>query len=212
MNDLAQRGIDCFLVEMPFNLAFLDMNAASSILDVPADGSYERWFLAGHSLGGAMAANYAADHPKQLSGLVLLAAYPTKSLQTAGFPVLSIYGSNDGVVNRSRIEEGRSLMPPIYEELVIEGGNHAQFGSYGAQDGDGEALISPGSSAHRRPTPSPTWWPGSPSRHRPARSPFTARSMPCLRSSTASSSSGSRPTPTARATSLWSSPSTPPSS
>lgn len=144
MNDLAQRGIDCFLVEMPFNLAFLDMNAASSILDVPAYGSYERWFLAGHSLGGAMAANYAADHPKQLSGLVLLAAYPTKSLQTAGFPVLSIYGSNDGVVNRSRIEEGRSLMPPIYEELVIEGGNHAQFGSYGAQDGDGEALISSG--------------------------------------------------------------------
>lgn len=144
MNDLAQRGIDCFLVEMPFNLAFLDMNAASSILDVPAYGSYERWFLAGHSLGGAMAANYAADHPKQLSGLVLLAAYPTKSLQTAGFPVLSIYGSNDGVVNRSRIEEGRSLMPPIYEELVIEGGNHAQFGSYGAQDGDSEALISSG--------------------------------------------------------------------
>lgn len=144
MNDLAQRGIDCFLVEMPFNLAFLDMNAASSILDDPAYGSYERWFLAGHSLGGAMAANYAADHPEQLSGLVLLAAYPTKSLQTAGFPVLSIYGSNDGVVNRSRIEEGRSLMPPIYEELVIEGGNHAQFGSYGAQDGDGEALISSG--------------------------------------------------------------------
>ena len=56
MNDLAQRGIDCFLVEMPFNLAFLDMNAASSILDDPAYGSYERWFLAGHSLGGAMAA------------------------------------------------------------------------------------------------------------------------------------------------------------
>ena len=143
MNDLAQRGIDCFLVEMPFNLAFLDMNAASSILDNPVYGGYGRWYLAGHSLGGAMAANYAADHPEQLSGLILLAAYPTKSLQTAGFPVLSIYGSNDGVVNRSRIEAGRSLMPPVYQELVIEGGNHAQFGSYGAQDGDGEASIFP---------------------------------------------------------------------
>lgn len=143
MNDLAQRGIDCFLVEMPFNLAFLDMNAASSILDNPVYGGYGRWYLAGHSLGGAMAANYAADHPEQLSGLILLAAYPTKSLQTVGFPVLSIYGSNDGVVNRSRIEAGRSLMPPVYQELVIEGGNHAQFGSYGAQDGDGEASIFP---------------------------------------------------------------------
>lgn len=144
MNDLAQRGIDCFLVQMPFNLAFFGMNAVGDLMDDPGyAGSYERWFLAGHSLGGAMAANYAADHPERFSGLILLAAYPTKNLQTAGFPVLSVYGSNDKVVNRARIEEGRSLMPPLYQELVIEGGNHAQFGNYGAQDDDGEASISP---------------------------------------------------------------------
>lgn len=142
MNDLAQRGIDCFLVQMPGNLAFFGTSAADAFIQNPAY-PYEHWYLAGHSLGGAVAADYAASHPERLSGLILLAAYPIKSLQTAGFPVLTVYGSNDEVVNRSRIEEGRLLMPPIYQELVIEGGNHAQFGSYGTQDGDGEASISP---------------------------------------------------------------------
>ncbi len=33
-------------------------------------------------------------------------------------------------------------MPAQYQESVIEGGNHAGFGSYGAQSGDGTASIS----------------------------------------------------------------------
>ncbi len=142
MNELAQRGIDCFLVQMPCNLAFFGINAADAFIQNPAY-PYDRWYLAGHSLGGAMAADYAAGHMDRLSGLVLLAAYPTKSLQAADFPVLVVYGSNDEVVNRDRIEQGLDLMPPVYEEIVIEGGNHAQFGSYGEQDGDGEPSISP---------------------------------------------------------------------
>lgn len=137
--ELAQQGVDSFLIKMPGNLAFLGMNKADDIMQQYA--SYEHWYMAGHSLGGAMAAAYASEHIEQLDGLVLLAAYPTKSLASDTFKVVSIYGSEDGVLNMDKVEEGRQWMPTHYTEVCIEGGNHGQFGSYGVQKGDGEALI-----------------------------------------------------------------------
>lgn len=56
--------------------------------------------------------------------------------------VLSIYGSEDGVLNIGKVAEGKAIVCGEYRELVIEGGNHAQFGSYGEQAGDGKAKIS----------------------------------------------------------------------
>lgn len=139
LHRLAEQGLDCFLVKMPCNLAFLGQNKATGIM---ASYDYDHWYLSGHSLGGAMAASYAAGHLEELDGLVLLAAYPTKSLKADHFAVLSLYGSEDGVLNREKLEEGASLMPSNYTEICIEGGNHAWFGDYGQQKGDGEASIS----------------------------------------------------------------------
>lgn len=140
MKRVAAGGADCFLVHMPCNLAMFGMNKASDII---AENDYEHWYLAGHSLGGAMAASYAANNPDKLDGLIFLAAYSTKDLSQSGLKTLSVYGSEDKVVNHGKIERGRSLIPGDYEEFVIEGGNHANFGDYGAQRGDGEAAISP---------------------------------------------------------------------
>ncbi len=132
---LAQSGIDCFLVEMPYNMAVFDVNAADELI---GKGEYEHWYIGGHSLGGAMAASYASGNADKLEGVVLLAAYATKSL--GDLTVLSIYGSEDGVLNLSKLEKGREYASN-YTEICIEGGNHAWFGSYGEQDGDGEASI-----------------------------------------------------------------------
>lgn len=135
---VAEAGVDVFLVKMPCNLAFLGKNSAD---DIQKNYEYSYWFLGGHSLGGAMAAAYAAEHRDSLDGLILLAAYPTKSLQTKGFSVISIYGSEDGVLNMDKINQGRDYMPEAYTEICIQGGNHAQFGNYGVQKKDGEASI-----------------------------------------------------------------------
>ena len=89
-----------------------------------------------------MAASYAGKHLHDLDGLILLAAYSTCDLTEADFPVISIYGSNDGVLNMEKVAASRDLMPSDYSEHVIEGGNHAGFGSYGAQKGDHNATIS----------------------------------------------------------------------
>lgn len=139
MYELAENGIDCFLVDMPFHMAFFGMNSAEDIMQ---EYDYKEWYLGGHSLGGAMAANFAADHADDISGLLLLAAYPTKDLSASDMSVVTVYGSEDGVLNMDKIAAGRELMPADYKEVCIEGGNHAQFGSYGIQKGDKTATIS----------------------------------------------------------------------
>ena len=88
-----------------------------------------------------MAASYASERGDRIDGLILLAAYPAESITEAEFPVLSVYGSEDLVLNREKLAEGRGLMPENYTELCIQGGNHAGFGSYGEQKGDGEAAV-----------------------------------------------------------------------
>lgn len=139
---LAEQDVLCVLVEMPWNLAVLDMDAAEGIPERFPE--IRRWYIGGHSLGGSMAASYAADHAEAFEGLALLAAYSTADLTQTGLEVLSLYGSQDGVLNREKYEGYRENLPEHFTETVIEGGNHALFGSYGPQEGDGEAAISGG--------------------------------------------------------------------
>ena len=89
-----------------------------------------------------MAANYAAAHSEDFDGLILLAAYSTKDISQTTLRVLSVYGSEDGVLNRESYEKNRSNLPVDTTEVVLDGGCHAQFGSYGAQEGDGIPTIS----------------------------------------------------------------------
>ena len=136
LTSLSEKGICVVLVEMPFNLAVLNSNAADKVMS--KFNNIENWYIGGHSLGGAMAASYAAKHQDNLKGVVLLAAYPTKELD---IPVLSIYGSEDGVLNREKYSDSIKNVNNL-SEIVIDGGNHAQFGNYGEQLGDNSAKIS----------------------------------------------------------------------
>jgi pimeloyl-ACP methyl ester carboxylesterase len=98
--------------------------------------------IAGHSLGGAMAARYALDHPDRVQGLALLAAYPDANLSASDLDVAVIYGTLDGLATVAQVEAARVLLPADSSWVKIEGGNHAQFGWYGAQAGDNTAAIS----------------------------------------------------------------------
>ena len=138
----AQRGILCILVQMPFNLAVLDINAADGIQEQHPE--IEKWYIGGHSLGGSMAAAYLADHVNEYDGLVLLGSYATADLSETDLSVLSVYGSEDKVMNRDKYDKNRSNLPSDLIEIVIEGGCHAYFGMYGAQEGDGEPAVSNG--------------------------------------------------------------------
>ena len=140
MAELAREGILCVLVEMPFNLAVFDINAADGIREQYPQ--IEDWYIGGHSLGGSMAASYLADHTDEYEGLILLGSYSTADLSDTDLDVLSIYGSEDKVLNREKYDENKLNLPDDFSEVVIEGGCHAYFGMYGVQDGDGTPTIS----------------------------------------------------------------------
>ena len=141
MRAFSERGFTCVLVKMPFNLAFFYIDAADGARTAAPDVT--RWYLGGHSLGGAMAAKYLAGHADEFVGLLLCASYATEDLSADDLSILSAYGTQDGVLNRESYQNDWKNLPPSARELVIDGGNHAQFGDYGAQDGDGEASIAP---------------------------------------------------------------------
>lgn len=138
LSSLAEQGVDCFLLQMPLHLAIFDGNKAE---DIVSEYDYERYYLAGHSLGGVMASSYSASHKDGVSGLFMLGAYTISNLKDAQFPIVFIYGSNDDVMNKRLFDKRDSFVPSSCEIVVIDGGNHAQFGSYGNQNRDGSATI-----------------------------------------------------------------------
>lgn len=139
MKSIASEGVLCVLVEMPFNLAVFDIDAAEGIQEQYPE--IEHWYIGGHSLGGSMAASYLSDHEEEYDGLILLGSYSTADLTAFGLSVLSIYGSEDFVLNKENYEENKVNLPDDFVETVIEGGCHACFGMYGEQGGDGTPSI-----------------------------------------------------------------------
>lgn len=130
LEKLKSEGYTCVLVTMPLNMAIFDVNAADKIFEKLPD--IKHWYIAGHSMGGAMASDYASKHQDKVDGLILMGAYiygdyPPKK-------ALTIYGTFN-----SNLDKDINYTENI---VKIEGGNHAQFGNYGKQKGDPDATIS----------------------------------------------------------------------
>ena len=139
MQKLQERGVLCIIVKMPFNLAVFDINAADGIrAEYPG---IEDWYIGGHSLGGSMAASYLGEHQDEFRGLILLGSYSTENLSDTDLRVLSVFGSEDKVMNRESYDEYKGNLPEDFTEIEIPGGCHAYFGMYGAQEGDGIPTI-----------------------------------------------------------------------
>ncbi|MGB3367175.1 MAG: alpha/beta hydrolase [Acidaminobacteraceae bacterium] len=127
---LSDIGITTVLVEMPANLAVLDIKAADDIYAKYPE--IDKWYIAGHSLGGAMASSYMEKNYEKVEGLILMGAYP---INEAAVDTLAIYGTHDIMLDLDKVVSADE----VYE---IVDGNHAQFGDYGEQEGDGLAKIS----------------------------------------------------------------------
>lgn len=146
------------LMKYPSNLAISNIGKASKIINEFENVNH--WIIGGHSLGGVVAATLVSDYPDSFDGLVLMASWSREATNLSEWEgsVLSFYASEDQLATAGEVEtnsiylpEGTQLNEPggflemtnktYYYE--IEGGNHAGFGCYGAQDGDGDATITP---------------------------------------------------------------------
>lgn len=141
LHQIAARGYFVALVPVPLNLAFFNVNAADRVIGLFPH--IQNWVVGGHSLGGVAASSFVSKNQDAVAGLVLWASYPAdNSLVNSTIKVISIYGSNDKTSMES-FERSRMQLPAGTQFVMIEGGNHAQFGSYRLQAGDMPATISP---------------------------------------------------------------------
>lgn len=142
-NKLAKAGYTVYLIKEPLNLAVFNPDKASSIIKANKINNY---VVGGHSLGGVITSRFAEKRisDSSLKGVFFLASYPDKkgSLTNFNGGILSIVGSQDGVLNWSSYQKSKQYLPQQTKYITIEGGNHSGFGSYGFQKGDKKASIS----------------------------------------------------------------------
>lgn len=139
---IAAAGYLVVIVPMPFNMAIFAPTRAQTV--IAAYPTIAHWTLGGHSLGGAIAASFVANHPDAVDALVFWASYPGEEDSLARrdrLAVTSIYGTMDGLSTVAKIDASRALLPDQTEFVAIPGGNHSQFGWYGEQSGDNPATI-----------------------------------------------------------------------
>ncbi|MEI6950624.1 alpha/beta hydrolase [Paraflavisolibacter sp. H34] len=139
---LANSGCRAVLVKMPWRLASRGYQRPIT-LGLFADSTKE-YILAGHSQGGKMAARFVQQHPGLIDKLILIGTTHPRDFDLSGskIPTLKIYGSNDGVADTTGVNRNKAKLPPATKYVCLNGANHAQFGYYGFQLGDGKAAIS----------------------------------------------------------------------
>ncbi|PIC74583.1 alpha/beta hydrolase [Sporosarcina sp. P17b] len=139
--ELAKEGYTVVIPHLPLKMAIFSPDRADKVIRKHPE--ITTWAIGGHSLGGITASDYALRHD-EIAGLVLLASYPGShtDLSETSVDVLSIWASRDEVADAKAIKAAKASMPSDAKFLEIKGGNHAGFGDYGEQKGDGKATIS----------------------------------------------------------------------
>ncbi len=136
---IAELGYHVVIVSVPFNFAVFDITAAAPV--IAAHPEIEHWVVGGHSLGGAMAAQFLSGNPGAAEALVFWAAYAATDLSAQDLTVASIYGSLDSGIASYTSPSAVANADPDLTFTVIDGGNHKQMGWYTGQPNDPPATI-----------------------------------------------------------------------
>lgn len=137
---ISQYGYKVYIPEMPFNLAVLGISKAREIME--KNPEIKSWYLSGHSLGGASVAEFYKKNPEGIKGIIYLASYPNFDMSGTDLKTLGIFATEDGLIDKEKRDEKIKNYPKNSEVYLIEGGNHAGFGSYGIQKNDKNASVS----------------------------------------------------------------------
>ncbi|KOX95520.1 alpha/beta hydrolase [Halorubrum tropicale] len=151
----SDRAALVVVVDAPLNLAVLAPDRADRVRERYPD--VDAWAVGGHSLGGAMACRHAAGNAGAYDALVLHAAYCDRDLSQSGLDALVVLGGADGVIDAERERASRENLPADARVVELDGVNHAGFGAYGPQPGDGPASLSPAASRRAVGNVTGTW-------------------------------------------------------
>lgn len=138
LQQLVDAGFTVVITHPALNFAILEIRGLDTYTALAPE--VDEWAVGGHSLGGVRACQYAADGG--VDALVLFGSYCSADLSGSGLEVLSIGGERDGLSTQQKIADAAPLLPADATFVEVPGMNHAQFGAYGEQSGDGEATAS----------------------------------------------------------------------
>jgi len=137
LSEIAASGVTVVIMDPLMNMALFDTRTIDELsLAAPAVSD---WVLSGHSLGGVRAC-MLAEHP-DVVGLVLMGSYCANDISSTDIPVLQILASKDGLIDAEVLRSSAGLLPQSTQKITLEGANHASFGTYGEQPGDGIATL-----------------------------------------------------------------------
>ncbi len=139
--EIVKSNNTCVIAIMPLNLAIFGINNAQKIIDDYPN--ITSWYIGGHSLGGPMVSRFVQSYNgDKIKGIFYLASYTDIDLSNKNINCVSIIGSEDNILDREVYEKSKNNFPNDCKEVVIHGGNHSQFGSYGLQKNDNTSKIS----------------------------------------------------------------------
>lgn len=137
LSELAATGVTVVVMDPLVNMALFDTRTLAELSS--AAPQITEWVLAGHSLGGVRACMLASE--PSVAGLVLLGSYCASDVTGLDIPILQVLAENDGLIDTEAVTTSASLLPPNSRSITLDGANHASFGTYGPQPGDGESSL-----------------------------------------------------------------------
>lgn len=136
---IAENGFTCHLIKMDWRLPRYDYQKIHDMFDLKR-GNY---ILGGHSQGAMMAAQFVYDNPTLMKGLFLMGTSHPRDIDMSGLaiPTIKLYAERDGLASVPEVIENKMKLPKNARLVLIEGGNHSQFGYLGTLLMDESAQI-----------------------------------------------------------------------
>lgn len=126
---LAENGFTCHLIKMDWRLPQYDYQKVSKLFELN-EGNF---IIGGHSQGGKMAAQFVYENPTVFKGLFLMGTSHPRDidLTNQNIPCIKLYAENDGLASVEEVMENKNKLPKQAKLILINGGNHSQFGYLG---------------------------------------------------------------------------------
>lgn len=129
-------GVTVVITKPTYNLALFDLRPIATFTgDV---NGIDKWYIAGHSLGGVRACQYAADQSTHVTGLILFGSYCDTDVSV---PTLNLTAENDKLTSPKDVSDHLAHLKGEVTSYQVDDASHASFGDYGKQSGDGDATI-----------------------------------------------------------------------
>jgi hypothetical protein len=138
--ELAKAGFTSHVVKSNWRVPRWDKDKAMKLFDVK-NGNY---IIAGHSQGATIAAQLVYENPGMFKGLMLMGTSHPRDIDLSqqNIPCIKLYAQHDGLASVGEVMQNKDKLPAGCSMVMIEGGNHSQFGYLGRLLMDDDATIS----------------------------------------------------------------------